>query len=102
MTFERTMTTELDDRLRSLHTHLAATAELPVEPKAARWLGEAEAVAADVAAGDAPASAIRTRVRQVRDLLSHVDETGHPDADEHVAAAREQAVAIQDALGDGP
>jgi hypothetical protein len=96
------MPTELDERLRTLHTHLAATAELPVEPTAARWLGEAEAVAADVVHGAAPPSAIRLRVRQVRDLLSHVDETGHPDADEHVAAAREQAAAIQDALGDHP
>jgi len=41
----------IEDRLRALHDHLAATAERPVETDASRWLGEAEAVAADVAAG---------------------------------------------------
>lgn len=88
------------DQLRALHDHLAATAELPVEPGAARWLGEAEAVAADVADGDAPRSAVQTRVEQVRELLAHVEETGHDEAAEHVSAARELAAAIEAALVD--
>jgi len=90
------------DQLRALHDHLAATAELPVEPSAARWLGEAEAVAADVADGEAPRTAVRTRVAQVRELLAHVEETGHAEAAEHVAAARELAAAIEDAVAEPP
>lgn len=77
-----------DDRLRRLHDHLAATAERPVERTASRWLGEAEAVAADVAHGEASDEAVEKRVRQVRDLLSNVDTTGDPEADEHVQQAQ--------------
>lgn len=93
---------EVADRLRALHDHLAATAELPVATDAARWLGEAEAVAGDVADADAPPAAIRTRIGQVRELLSHVDGTGHPGADEHLEAARAIAVAIEETMGDRP
>ena len=38
----------------ALHTHLATTEELPIDPTANRWLGEAQATAADVADGSAP------------------------------------------------
>jgi hypothetical protein len=92
---------DLEARLRELHDHLAATAELPVETDAGRWLGEAEAVAADVADGDAPPSAIETRVSQVRELLSHVSGTGNEAADEHVTAARELAGELDESVGDG-
>lgn len=85
-----------DDPLRALHDHLAATAERPVERTASRWLGEAEAVAADVADGDAPEAAVERRVRQVRELLSNVEGTGDPVADEHVAAARRLAERVLD------
>ena len=87
--------------LRELHDHLAATAELPVETGASRWLGEAEAVAADVSDGEAPPRAIETRVRQVRELLSHVSGTGNDAADDHVAAARELAAAVESAVETG-
>jgi len=80
---------DVDRLLSRLHDHLAATAECPVERSASRWLGEAEAVAADVAAGDAARSAIETRIGQVEELLSHVETTGDEEADEHLAAARE-------------
>lgn len=80
-------TEDVEPLLRELHDHLAATGELPVETEASRWLGEAEAVAADVVDGEAPPAAVETRIRQVRDLLSNVDETGSAAADEHVAAA---------------
>lgn len=76
------------DRLRALHDHLAATAERPVEREANRWLGEAEAVAADLATGDVPGSVVDDRVRTVRELLSHVEETGDATADEHLREAR--------------
>lgn len=79
------------DRLRDLHEHLAATAERPVERDASRWLGEAEAVAADVADGDVPGSVVEKRVGQVRELLSHVAETGDDEADEHVREAKRLA-----------
>lgn len=82
------------DRLRALHDHLAATAERPVEREASRWLGEAEAVARDVADGEAPETAVEKRVRQVRDLLSEVEGTGDEQADEHVREARRLATAI--------
>jgi len=83
-------------RLRDLHGHLLATAERPLTRSAERWLGEAEAVAADVARGDAPEAAVETRLAQVRDLLSNVEETGDADADEHLAAAREVLGALED------
>ena len=92
----------LDARLRALHDHLAATAELPVETDASRWLGEAEAVVADVADGDAPRSAVETRIRQVRALLTHVEDTGNGDADDHVEAARGLAAAIAAEVGAEP
>lgn len=78
----------MTDALAALHEHLAATAQRPVERTANRWLGEAEAVAADVAAGDAPRTVVEERVRTVRDLLSHIDSTGDPEADEHVREAK--------------
>lgn len=78
----------MTSRIAELHEHLAATAERPVERTANRWLGEAEAVAADVAAGDIPEEVLKERVRTVRDLLSHVESTGDPEADEHVERAR--------------
>ncbi|SFR76296.1 hypothetical protein SAMN04487947_4250 [Halogeometricum rufum] len=77
-------------RLRELHDHLAATAERPVERTASAHLGEAEAVAGDVANDPSVSpSVVETRVETVGDLLSHVDETGDDEADDHVAAARE-------------
>jgi hypothetical protein len=77
--------------LADLHGHLESTAELPVATDASRWLGEAEAVVADVATGDPPASVVAKRVEQARELLSHVDGTGDAEADDHVAAARDLA-----------
>jgi hypothetical protein len=78
----------VDELVTDLHDHLRATAELPVPTAESRWLGEAEAVAADAARGDADEAVVAKRVRQVSDLLEHVDEIGVPEADEHVAAAR--------------
>ncbi|WP_254768778.1 hypothetical protein [Salinilacihabitans rarus] len=78
----------LDERVRDLHDHLEATASLPIDPRANRWLGEAEAVARDAATGDLDAATTRKRVRQVTRLLAEAEGTGHEAADAHVEAAR--------------
>jgi len=76
-----------DDRLQDLYDHLAATGERPVERTASRWLGEAEAIAGDVADGDLPPEVQRERLENVEHLLANVEGTGDEAADEHVAAA---------------
>lgn len=75
------------DRVERLHGHLEATLELPVERGASRWIGEAEAIAADLVAREADPDVRRERLSHVRELLANVDGTEHPAADEHVAAA---------------
>ncbi|WP_233274762.1 hypothetical protein [Haladaptatus cibarius] len=70
-----------------MHGHLEATASLPVATRPSQYLGEAEAVVGD--ARDAPESVVKKRVSQADELLSHVDETGSEEADEHVERARE-------------
>jgi hypothetical protein len=82
-----------DKRLRDLHDHLAATAELPLDREATRWVAEAEAVAEDCLAVE-DERVMRRRIGHVRDLLAHVDATGHPEGDEHVAAARALAAEL--------
>ncbi|MFP8958676.1 hypothetical protein ACLI4Y_18365 [Natrialbaceae archaeon A-CW3] len=70
--------------------HLEATAELPIDHRTNRWLGEAEAVARDAAENDLDEATIRKRLRQVDHLLAEADETGHGETDEHLATARER------------
>ena len=77
------------DRVRALHDHLAATAELPIDRDTSRWLGEAEAVARDAATNDLDPAPTMKRVRQVRELLAEADDPEHETAAEHVVAARE-------------
>jgi hypothetical protein len=97
------VTTEDSDRLRRLHETLAATAERPVDPQTSAWLGEAQAIVADVATDpSAPQAAVRRRVEQAEQLLDNVEETGDPAADEHVAEARELVSAILAEHSDGP
>ena len=86
------------DLVADLHARLEATAELPVEQSASRWLGEAEAVCGDAVGPEVPLPVVEKRVEQVRMLLSNVDETGHPEADDHVAAARELVERIESRL----
>jgi hypothetical protein len=71
-----------------LHDHLAATAERPVETDASRWLGEAEAVVADLVDDDVPESVLCDRLGHVRSLLSNVEKTEDPVANREVAAAK--------------
>ena len=87
---------DLDELLASLHDHLEATAQLPLEESANRLLGEAEAVAADAAQGDLPADVAHERVEKVAELLAKIDGTGHEEGDEHVAAARRAADRVLD------
>lgn len=81
-----------DDPAEALYRHLAATAELPVERRAGRVLGEAEAVADDLRDCEPAVAAERAGI--VLDLLEEIDGTGHEEADEHVAAAREAAAEV--------
>ena len=86
-------TVETDDdpetTVEGLHRHLEATAERPVESTASRWIGEAEAVAGDLVGEDLDSEVLERRVGHVADLLANVDGTGDPEADDHVATARE-------------
>jgi hypothetical protein len=71
-----------------LHEALTATAERPVERTASRWIGEAEAIAADlIEAPDDPA-VIRDRAAHIVSLLENVDQTGDRTATEHVEDAK--------------
>jgi len=79
----------MDRRLDELADHLRATGERPVERTANRWLGEAEAIAVDLAEHDLDPATRRERLSKVDDLLSNVDTTGDDRADDHVATARE-------------
>lgn len=89
------MTDDSRDRLEQLHEKLTATAERPVDSQVSTWLGEAEAVVADVATDpSAPAGAVRRRVEQADELLANVEGTGDPVADEHVADANELISAL--------
>ncbi|PSP88434.1 hypothetical protein BRC90_07480 [Halobacteriales archaeon QS_4_69_34] len=80
---------ERGDLVEDLYGYLEATGELatPAEPNG--WLGETQAVAADFAgrtAGKPPESA-----RSGRELLDHVEPTGHRKTDRHIEAARTAA-----------
>lgn len=87
---------DMDELLASLHDHLQATEELPLDETANRWLGEAQAVAADVADGNVSEEVAKERVEKVVDLLEEVETTGHEEGDQHVAAASRAADRILD------
>ena len=82
---------EDDDERRAvvveLHEHLAATAERPIERTASRWIGEAEAIAADLVEAPSDPALIRERVGHIASLLAEVEDTEDEAADEHVEAA---------------
>ncbi|GGC70293.1 hypothetical protein [Haloferax sulfurifontis] len=93
---------DLDRLVTTLHDRLAATATRPVREDASRWLGEAEAVAGDLAVGPLPDDeVVRTRLGHVERLLSNVGGTEDEAADEHVASARAALADALAALGDG-
>ncbi|HMB50030.1 MAG TPA: hypothetical protein VKM69_05165, partial [Natronoarchaeum rubrum] len=76
--------TDISELVDELYDELRATEELPVDRTAGRWIGEAQAVAADVAEDTPPESVVRERVGHVRRLLSEVDDAGDEAATEHV------------------
>ena len=84
----------LAERVERLHAELEATEESPVDRTASRWIGEAQAVAADAASGELNEEVVRERVGHVVELLGHVEGTGDDAADEHVATARDLAAEI--------
>ncbi|SDN02079.1 hypothetical protein SAMN04487949_3193 [Halogranum gelatinilyticum] len=92
---------DVTTQLTALADELAATAERPMRPDVTHWVAEADAVAGDVADGvdvggdgGLPDEVVRERVGHVRELLSHVEETGDEKADEHVATANRLAEAV--------
>ena len=89
------------DPLAALHDHLAATEELPVEREAGWRLGEAQALAADIVDGGVDDATVVRRADEIRTLLAAVDGTGDPEADDHVAAARELASRVADRADGG-
>lgn len=80
----------LEERLARLYYHLEATGELPIDRRSNRWLGEAETIARDLATSDLDRGTVARRVEKVRELLAEVEETGHDEADQHLAAARRE------------
>jgi hypothetical protein len=90
----------LDSLLDDLYGELEATAELPVARTASAYVGEAEAVARDLAERDASDEVVRERVGHVRDLLGEFETTENETADEHVAAAASVAEEILDDIAE--
>jgi len=87
--------------VRELHEHLEATEELPVDPAASVWLGEAAAIAADLVDADLPRDVVVDRVERVATLLGEIETTGNDEADAHVRAAARVAERIVTGTEDG-
>lgn len=85
------MNDETRELTREVSERLEATADRPIKPEANRWLGEAEAVAADVAGAEVSDDVLAERMAHVSELLAHVESTGDEVADEHVTVAKELA-----------
>lgn len=83
------------DPAAALHDHLVATEERPVEREAGWYLGEAQALADDIASGDLEPETAVERAGEVRELLDAFETTGDPAADDHVDAARELAARLE-------
>lgn len=90
----------VESRVEALHGHLEATLELPVERGASRWVGEAEAITADLVHGSVAPDVRHQRLSHVRELLANVEGTEHPAADEHVAAAGRIVADLLDEVDD--
>ncbi|WP_226006773.1 hypothetical protein [Natrinema salinisoli] len=88
----------LEAQTRALSRHLEATAELPIDRRTNRWLGEAEAVARDLATSELDSETTVERLETVRRLLAEVDDTGHPGADDHLEAATRVCMEILEGI----
>lgn len=85
----------------SLHGHLSLTARRPVETGASRWLGEAEAIVADLVHDQTlEPDVIHDRLTRVSELLAEVDRTNDPIAEHHVELAREVTELVLTNLAD--
>lgn len=82
------MDSNLDQTVRTLLNELESTAELPIDPIANRWLGEAEALARDLARSDVSTGVVRKRFQQIQYLLNQIDECNNPTATSHVDRAK--------------
>jgi len=80
---------DLNEGVTAIHHNLAACLELPVERTASRWIGEAEAVARDLAEADPDEAVVAERLGHIQRLLGEVEATGDERASEHVARAEE-------------
>jgi hypothetical protein len=83
--------------LDALASTLRETEELPVAPSASVWLGEAHAVAADLAAADVDRDVVHERVGHVHRLLTNAGDVGNETAAARVAEATQLAEAVLDA-----
>lgn len=97
----RVMDSGINEKLTALHEHLAATAKYPIETRTNRWLGEAAAVAEDLAEGEVDSAIIAERIDHVRRLLGEVESVADPDAAEHVMAADRLADEIATTIDQG-
>jgi hypothetical protein len=84
----------LAEGVARIHEHLRATESLAMDRAATHRIAEAPAVVADLDGADLPPERVRERLGHVRALLDGVDGTGHPEGDEHVAAARDLVAAL--------
>jgi hypothetical protein len=100
MTADDPSTMTVPELAAAMYEHLRATEELPIDPTANRWLGEAQAAAADVADGDPPESVLAKRAAQVEHLLENAGETGHPEGQRRVEAAHAAATELTERLGE--
>ncbi|MDJ1434430.1 hypothetical protein [Halostagnicola sp. A-GB9-2] len=79
----------IESQVTALYDHLEATASLPIDRQANRWLGEAEAVAEDAITPGLEKRVIETRVRQVQRLLEEAETPNNEEATAHLEAAKQ-------------
>jgi hypothetical protein len=92
----------VDALVSALEATLRETEELPVAPASSVWLGEAHAVAADLAREPVDEEVLRERVGHVHRLLSSAGDVDNDAAASSVADAVEIAATILDRTGDDP
>ena len=90
----------LDELVAALASTLRETEELPVAPAASVWLGEAHAVAEDLAGGDADERVIHERVGHVHRLLTSAGDLDNDAAAGHVDDAVALATLVLDRTDD--
>lgn len=74
------------DHAEELYRELAATESMAIDPRANRWIGEAQAVAREIRA-PASTEVRREGAEQIVRLLTEIEETENERADEHVERA---------------